>query len=469
MLYKPKTGYMWDTSVLYFEGKYYLFSMFRFPEQEDRHVWCAVSDNGVHFRDVGTVITDTHPVWKMFVHRCADRFIMNYGSLSGMPGHGNDTLRFYTSRDLLHWLPCEPQPCQHPDPRWYRQEERWDHMYTVAYGGKYHGFVVATAAPGLKRNGCGKMVSDDGVHWQVCPPVEILWGVRRPVNFEVGGCEQVGGRYYLIGGAFDYNGNEGYSVFTFEADSPLGPFRPAAAGYRLCGSSHCGVHRGVQWLASFGRGPDGEILLTNYMTAGHTATRNFIGTYENVWFTPIKKAAVDASGALRMAYWPKNDALKGRDITSPAEAAPLMLDASLRKAVRRVLTNLPDSGVFLEGSAQITSGACFGFDLVGDTLFRITMHPGASGTVRIWELSRTGETEPVLLDVIGEDTAGSTQISAGVPFFFQLLCRQDMFELYVDGYLVQTYLAPDHTAEVALFLENGQAKITGLKIYEMTL
>jgi len=84
---------MWDPSVVFHEGKYYLFSMFRYHGGDERHVWCAVSEDGVHFSDVGAVITDTMIVWKMFVRRFGGRFVMNYGSLSGREGHGNAAVR----------------------------------------------------------------------------------------------------------------------------------------------------------------------------------------------------------------------------------------------------------------------------------------------------------------------------------------------------------------------------------------
>ena len=134
---------------------------------------------------------------------------------------------------------------------------------------------------------------------------------------EVGGCERIDGRYYLIQGArFGYMGHFGYSTFTFVADQPAGPFRPDLEAYRLCGNSHdlgqlgySGKLRniGVQDLASFGRG-DGELLLTNCMVSGWAGV-------EDVWFAPIKKAIVDGGGHLRMGYWQGNEALKGREIS----------------------------------------------------------------------------------------------------------------------------------------------------------
>ena len=57
MIYKPGSGQFWDPSILYHEGKYYLFSMYRPDKGPNHHVWSAVSDDGVHWKDVGIVIT----------------------------------------------------------------------------------------------------------------------------------------------------------------------------------------------------------------------------------------------------------------------------------------------------------------------------------------------------------------------------------------------------------------------------
>lgn len=485
MLYMPRDGHLWDTSIICHKDQYYLFSMFRFFDGDERYVWCAVSDDGVHFRDVGTVITDEQPVWKMFVHKCADIFVMNYGSLSGRPGYGNDTLKFYVSEDLLHWTELKNESSSHPDPRWYRGEERWDHMYTVEYNGKYYGYVVATAKTELGTCGCGMMESDDGIHWRTLPPVKISWGNREPVNFEVGGCEKIGGKFYLIGGTFCHHGNGGYAVFTFEADTPLGPFSPLVNGYRLCGSSLADEHRGVQWLASFGRDLSGEVILTNYITAQHSPVTNFIGTKENVWLTPIKKAVVDGKGILRMAWWQNNECLKGtriagreiRNALFQVSADTLTSEIGRSEKTYQLVNSITENGVVIEGFACVTSDghfnpAKFGFAFQAKDGFRtITVQAGNPDYTHaeIVDYQKIGQLQCRVVDVIEPTTAGKTNIIPGKQFSFRLLFRKDIFELYVDDILVQTYLSLDQTRAIYLYLENAKAESGYVHIYEMTL
>jgi len=479
MLYMPKDGHMWDTSIVFHENKYYLFSMFRYHGGEERHVWCAVSDDGVHFKDVGAVITDTLPVWKMFVHRFGDTFAMNYGALSGLPGHGNDTLRFYASKDLLHWEFCGES---HPDPRWYREEERWDHMYTVDYEGKHYGFVVATPKPETGCFGCGMMETEDGVNWTPLPPVKIDWGDETPVNFEVGGCEKLGDKYYLIGGGCRMAGSEGYSVIALEADSPLGTFRPVRDGMRLYGTSHGDRYHGVSWLASFARGKDNELLLTNYITAQKIDELCFIGLKQNVWFLPMKKPFAEPSGKLRLSYWQNNDLLKGADITPDSFKNGITLSSKddaftwlSKGSADKTLTDVPDCGVFIEGTAVVHSDGRlpyerFGFAFEGDGDRRtVTVQGGNPKYTRaiITDWKADGHSE--IMDVVEPCTAGKTNFTPGVPFTFKLLCRRNIFELYIDDVFVQTYHTPDHVKNISLHIENSDACISDLHIFEMTL
>ncbi|MBR2948376.1 MAG: hypothetical protein IKC46_00790 [Lachnospiraceae bacterium] len=474
---------MWDTSIVYHENKYYLFSMFRYHGGKDLHVWCAVSEDGVHFQDVGAVITDTKPVWKMFVHRFGDTFVMNNGSFSGKPGHENDTLRFHTSKDLIHWDFCGEDMDSHPDPRWYREEQRWDHMYTVDYEGKYYGFVVATPKPETDSFGCGMMVSVDGLKWEALPPVKIDWGDETPVNFEVGGCEKLGDKYYLIGGLPRVAGNEGYSIIALEADSPLGTFRPLKDGMIIYGTSHGNRYHGVSWLASFARGEKDELLLTNYVTAQKIEELCFIGLHQNVWFLPIKKPFVDTSGKFRLGYWKKNDLLKGTDIT-PCDLRETFLLSSKsdsyalfsRASSEKMLTQIPDCGVFIEGTAVVRSDGRipyerFGFAFKGDGDIRTVTVQGGNpkythAQIEDWKAD-TDSRE--IIDVVEPYTAGKTNFIPEIPFTFKLLCHADIFELYIDDVFVQTYHTPDHVKYVSLYLENAEAQITSLQIYEMML
>ncbi len=92
MVYMPARGVMWDPSVLWYDGKYYMFSMYWPAAAGFESVWLATSSDGVHWLDHGEVIP--HPrakspcnqVYKCFVGRCGNKFFMDFGAFSGKPG-----------------------------------------------------------------------------------------------------------------------------------------------------------------------------------------------------------------------------------------------------------------------------------------------------------------------------------------------------------------------------------------------
>lgn len=237
MLYRPKEGKIWDPSIVIYNGVYYNFTMYyEKGASESYAARVAMSKDGVHWEDYGNVITDAeNPIWKMYVFRNEEGlFCMNHGSFSA-PGSGNDTLRYYVSKDLLHWIYVESNS---PSDKWYETEGdcRWDHAYCIpSEKGGYIGYAVAVPLPHYNSI-IGILRSEDGVHWNPCPPPVIEWNGIEPIReMEVGGCEKIGGKYYLIGGICPpFNGNYAYSTYVFTADNEEGPFTPDKEALRLC-------------------------------------------------------------------------------------------------------------------------------------------------------------------------------------------------------------------------------------------
>ena len=125
IVYCPPNGArIWDPSIIWHDGKYYAFTMYR-PPGHKRYdsVGLAVSEDGVHWKDRGPVITDDITVFKCFVSRCGDRFILNHGSFTnfGTPRQKQNRLKFYTSDDLIDWQYLGDS---RPDPRWYDRQGR---------------------------------------------------------------------------------------------------------------------------------------------------------------------------------------------------------------------------------------------------------------------------------------------------------------------------------------------------------
>ncbi len=227
MVYRPSVGRFKDGFILCHQEQFYLFSMYTPGGEEDfRNVWLATSRDGVHWQHVGPVIQDApFNIWAMSVHQVGDKFIMNHGSFSR--GGVQNVIRFWESKDLVQWTFMGHEADLFPDARWYHPDSRLDCMSVVPVAEegrtRYYGYATG---PG------GFLESADGTHWSGLPQPQIDWGVVPPPptppdegGFEVGGCHEIGGRFFLVGGWFNYMGSTGYGVYTLIADTPRGPFR----------------------------------------------------------------------------------------------------------------------------------------------------------------------------------------------------------------------------------------------------
>lgn len=506
MIYRPSVGRFKDGFILWHQGQYYLFSMYNTTNDDAndhfRNVWLATSRDGVHWKDVGPVIKDApFNIWAMAVHQVGDRFIMNHGSFS-RPNVQN-VIRFWESRDLVHWTFLGHDADLRPDARWYPPDSRLDCMNVlpvVTEGRtKYYGFATG---PG------GFLESDDGIHWSGKPQPTIDWGAVPPPPtlpeeglFEIGGCHQIQGKYYLLGGWFNYMSSPGYGVYTLIADRPTGPFRPDAAAYRLCGNS-------ARWVALWARfcPTNDDLLVNGYMYTGYS--------YEtgDTWLPPLKRAIVDADGHLRLAYWQGNEALKatpldtdlstcqktypaqsGGECTCTATTDRLTLQAlpergstlwsDLRTTVAMFPRNLDyHKGVVIEGTIQATCrnprvvAPSVGFYLEEKTGEGTAILLHSYGKTEIGKMTLADRVDFRVEDTIGPGCAAPAGITSHHDHSFRLLIRQNMFELYLDDRFVQGFntthdpgsigLVPQRLGFVA---ENGEGRIEHLKVWSMSL
>ena len=102
MFYKPQNGHFKDDTVIFHNGHYYMFSMYSKNESETRkdeeycNVWLAVSDDGVHWKDYGIVISAPFRVYAMAIYKAGDVFYLNHGSYSD--NGCQNVLRFWKSK-----------------------------------------------------------------------------------------------------------------------------------------------------------------------------------------------------------------------------------------------------------------------------------------------------------------------------------------------------------------------------------
>ena len=514
MFYKPEKGGIWDPSVLYFKGKYYALCMYFRPESEKWDgMWAAESEDGVHWKDVGCVLTAEHDVYKMFAYICGDKCLINYGSSRTIPGKDNDTLYFCESEDMRTWTEFLEN---HPDSRWYKASGRWDHMYVTPKddGAGYWGYVVATPLPEY-HSAWGLLESPDGYCWEILPPPVIEWGKLPEIGMlEGGGCEKIGDSYYYIGGAGGYARNGGYGLYTFRSASPTGPFYPDETAFRLRGFDRLPGRVFTQNLAAFCRGENGELLVSNAFDAGGTG---------NVWLLQMRSVVVDEEGHLHLGYWEKNDRAKGRPlplencyntliterpgrrgtgeggrlevrsrtellIASDRDHPGFALTDAYTLAVQTAEYDL-EQGILAQGNftAAISPAGmgenawpdCWRNAAVG---LYIEYEGRASGLAFLLELGhpyhRTSTVETLtlealtvhneVLDVTGEGCATLRGVDAGALHGFKLFVRGVMAELYVDGLLVQSFpLLDKASGRVGFVARNAECLWEELEVYQL--
>lgn len=520
MLYRPEKGAMWDPTLWYEpkNSKFYMLSMhYKDTADGGTGMWLAESDDGVHFRGVGRVLSCEGGLFKMFINSTSDgRYCVNFGSThtEDNPFAENDTMRYAVSSDLANW---EVVAVNHPDGRWYCEGGRWDHMYALynEEEKKYYGAIVATPKAG--ESGCfGLQESEDGIHWTPLPPPDIEWGDIPPINcLEGGGLEKIGDRYYYIGGFVGYAGSYGYNLYTFVADSVKGPYRPDREAFRLCGFDR--MNRVfIENLAAFCRVGE-DVLVSNAVMAGGR---------DDVWLIPLRRAVVDADGHLRLHWWEGNDALKGE--TLPASWSLLSLNAppdELKEGEQGVWTPAafdadgttlhirpkapvgptigdvtamatldraldPTEGLVLEGDLVCTSAPayikeerkthCWRPARVGfwvedgvNTGRAITLDIGHPYKRRsnVMELNWTGsQCTLTVIDEIGEGSACVRGISAEKPHTFRFLWRLNVLQLYIDDQFVQTFVVDrPPTGRVGVIAQNADCRFENLKMWKMNI
>lgn len=480
LVYRTSEGTLKDNFVVWHNGTFYLFAMYRFEEkgseqEQWRNVWLATSTDGVHWNDVGPVIKDApFGIYAMRVWRVGARFLLNHGSFTG---NAQDVLRLWASDNLVHWEYLGPEyDVRRPDGR------RIDHMDVIPVeesgGTVYYGYAVG-----------GMLRSEDGLKWTWISELPLTDHMSVRVVEEPGGCQRIGDQYYLLVGGF-YPGSFEYAVGTFIADRPEGPFRPDYAAFRLNGYSGRDL---VALWAGYCRTPE-SLLLTNYMLDPG-------GRYW--WHAPLKAAVVGGAGHLRMGYWKGNEALKGAPL--PCEHGPLELAspkmhgnvavsadgfaiaAPARPHIRWITPDEPnmafgfldaaidvDKGSVVEGSIRVSGTNALVFPAAGVCLEQDNREAtaivfGAWGETLIGRLTWSNQPHFEVRDRTGFGCATVAGIPAGETCQYRLLIRRGIFEIYLNDLFVQTYSAQALTGRIGFFVQDGEAAFRVPQIWEMTL
>jgi hypothetical protein len=336
MLFKSKHfSSTWDTWMYYDSGTYYLYYLIT-ETSGGEGFGVATSEDGIHWNDRGMVLQasdqmviflGTGAVW-----RKPDEeqriFICNYSEWHVENGKNAQRILFAWSEDLIHWTKYGEENTFEVNESLYKkyQEDggRWDCIYPIPRkDGGYYGYWTASPL-GYKGFGFGE--TTDGLNWTALDAPRIEWdAVEEMTVIEAGAVHQFGSMYYaMLGNYLDPSG-----MYTFVADQPEGPFRPARKNHALLHNESF-MH---VYFARFLVTPD-EILLNHHSLLRETNGYDRPITY----FAPLKKASVNSKGILYLYWWEGNEKLKGSVIDENS------LDAG---------RFTEDRGIIMEGTVEL--------------------------------------------------------------------------------------------------------------------
>jgi hypothetical protein len=354
----------------------------------------ATSPDGVHWTDHGTMMTQfdegaqcpatgsgSGSVWKAYSSNSSDEYVINYS-------HGG-VIRFMTAPTPRGpWTPVGStakatktladgfgpgrRPPRPEDGRqWYNG--RWDTANgwpappadSGGGGGgasapKMYFWISATAIGANNTKQVGHASSVDGVNWTARPPAVVTdWGNHsfKGGPFESGGCAYVATvkKWYCLNGFrgswMSVDGTRGMG--TFVSDNPGGPYtiakkNPLIMAYKSCvylpHSCDAATYFARFWLRYDTPEPSSppELLVVHQSYSQATSM---------TYLAPLKLAAVDEEGTMRLKYWPKNDLIKGPKLPPHALALlpPVPMGGAPSVTARTIATALNNrNGTVLE-------------------------------------------------------------------------------------------------------------------------
>lgn len=429
----PKSPWMWDVWMYHHNDTYYLYSLCASGGGGFDNFSMASSQDGVHWKEIGPVLTKddgvdwmgTGATWRNPIAGIRPAFQLNYSSWIGE----RQTIFFAQSDDLIHWTKCGPKKEFVQDERWYEPKGRWDCIWTVARpGGGLYGYWTATP----KKETCGQFgfgESLDGITWTALKPPEVS-GVGTG---EVGAVAKVGERYFMLFGSE-------MRMTTLVADKPQGPFSVAVRNPVFLG--------GHTYFARFLHAPSGLLV------CHHTIARP---TYGKVSVGVLKGTNFDAEGTLRLTWWPGNEALKHKPVTVPPLAAgragPIMMLSRKIDA---------GSGLVLEGKLQLPKplGAPRGLYIE---------HGKGTGTAILFKSDGSAELGSIAADGTGF-IPGKTvdrEMRFGEPVRFRLLLQDALVEIYLDDFLVECYSLPSPaTGRIGVITGGRKNSISAMRAWK---
>eukprot|EP00041_Stephanoeca_diplocostata_P018011 m.373713 g.373713 ORF g.373713 m.373713 type:complete len:644 (-) comp20889_c0_seq1:95-2026(-) len=431
MFQSQNVSKQWDTWAFVENGTFYAYYLIT-EESPGEGFGVATSVNGItDWVDHGYVWhgpswtehrwwEGTGSVWRAADFNQTGRYVINYSECPG----GYQNITFAESYDLIHW--SRPAPFNttffNIDTQFYKNPGRWDCIYSTPVtptaassrdGYPRYGFWTASPLNGTMGFG----ITHNGWNWEALPSPEMI----PPVGAEVGAVEYITyGPQHTKGAWFAMLGHGDMSVYTAaEATGPytLQPENPS-------------ILSGSCYFSRFFRHETGADVYVTHQSFSHQG---------KTYIAPYKLVDVDDNGILRLKYAPFNDAVKGTALspavtnsTQPSYfngwvnvSEGIMLTATVTLPAHRA----PDArGAVTDPSLAIEVDG-------GDAVYvSIT----ASGGCTVGML--TGINTPTSTKVLRSWDRNLHDLNGSVSV--RLLYRRDMFEVYVNDFLLAVTLLP---------------------------
>ena len=373
MLYEPERAdrYLWDTWLLWAEGRYHLFHMQKVAGEADSlEIGHAVSDDLVRWSALEPALTlGPAGAWDRFRFRTGTvvphggRYHLFYGAAPDMI----DRVGVATSADLRRWERDPGNPVAVADPRWYEHDATARANGAVAWrdpcvrrdGDGWIMYLAArlNAGPPGGRGTVATLRSPDLRRWEVGPPLDVPRGYAV---MEVPDVFELDGRWFLLHSTSHRMGsrfptcdpNLTAGTFVLWARDPQGPYERPPRDV-LVGSP---AHRMTAYVARTAETPLGRIAYYHnaYPPPDDGNARRPRGS------VALPKALAADERGLTLRYLPLLEPYRGPALAPPpgavwralaARAAPVRREAPL--ALRLVV--LRDTvDVFLDGELQLS-------------------------------------------------------------------------------------------------------------------
>lgn len=494
MIFKPKNATLWDTFILPYDQKFYLFYL-----QNTHRFWdgygLAVSDDLLHWHDYGCILSDDKGMATGSVYRVGEKWILSY-CRSGNNNVG--CISFACSDDLFNWKKLPEELDLYPDPTWYDESNpgvtssRFGDLWVEQLpNGEYVGFLTASINGGpVGANGVvGYASSCDGLHWQAQQPVSKPCGMGWA---ELGAHVAFADRHYLLVGSnsglgmrFDSVNNttgKAGGMYVMMSENIDGPYELVNGDPLLLGCRNAPpnwAYIPTYYTRTFH--DDGQILVNH-----HWMPRD---NFTDAWLGTCKVLKEETPGKLALYWWPGNAKIKGDRIfdilATPAfqmlknyqlytgqlslSEAELTLETASSTLVFSETKDLSD-GIVIETVFSIvgqgSAGFCFGTgDVYSEKEFSgVACLVNQKGFVEFGS-ARNGVCSPIFMP----ENQNVWPVCEGQSMMMRMLIRGEFIEVYIQNKLVQCYgFMKPVVKNVGIYAENCRIKIDSYEVYQMT-